>query len=379
MRRRTLLATAGTMLFAGCGDIAEEVPVVGGDGTETGTTTTGPTTTETSVPTETETETLTDTPTETETPTGTETPTETETPTPSQAERTAAEQITTARDFLSDALSAYVGFAEDEESTLLDVDASVDVTPSAVTQPVSDARTALDEVPDGANAEQETTVAQLRGVGTVLGQGVRCQADLYDAYEEFLFVVDRIYAESLAGVPDNIGQLRSERDRAQGFFDTLEADSGAADMTAFEDISESTYTDKVEQFRAELDAFSEIADAMTTFRRGMDALEEAISAYREENYRTAREEFPTADSELAAVSDRLLALEAPDSVAEKVSEIVTVTNVLANGSREMARASRAGFEGRSSDRRDAFEAAEAAFRESEFVVDTIDSVENLID
>lgn len=382
MRRRSLLATAGLVLFAGC----EQGPGTGTDTTdaETTATTTGqqgtsPPGAATTSP-DAATETLSEPqPTEQTTQTDTATETETETATRSRAERRAADQIDTARGHLSDALSAYLTFVDAENPTLLDVDASVSVTISDVTAPISEARTALNEVPQGANEDQQATVDELRGVATFLDQGIRCQAQLYFAYDEFQFVVERIYNENLAGVPDDIGRIREKKDRASGFFETLQSDSDPSDFAAFEDISQNTYTRKVDQFDAEIAAFTTLADAMTAFRDGMDAFNEATDAYVSRNYRDARELFPTADEEFGVASDTLSSMDAPESVAGTVSELVDVTRVLSNGSQDMARASRAGFEGRTGDRNDAFEAAEEDFQSNEIVMNRIDSVEELLD
>jgi hypothetical protein len=381
MRRRSLLATAGFVLLAGCG----QGPGTGQDTTDgettattttpPGTTTTGQQTTETA-----QTETLSEPqPTEQTTQTETATETETETSTPSQAERTATDRIETARGHLSDALDAYLAFLDAEDPSLLDVDASVRVTVSNVSNPVSQARSALNEVPQGANDHQQDTVDKLRGVAAFLNQGIRCQAELYDAYDEFQFVVERIYNENLAGVPDDIGRIRQEKDRASDFLDTLEADSDSSDVSAFEGISGSVYNRKVEQYGAEIDALTTLADAMTDFREGMDAFGDAVDAYEGRDYRDARELFPTADEEFGVASDTLSSMDTPESVADTVSELADVTRVLSNGSRDMARASRAGFEGRAGDRNDAFEAAEEDFQSNEIVVGRIDSVEELLD
>lgn len=382
MRRRSLLATAGLVLFAGCGqgpgtDTTDGEPTA----TTTGQQGTSPPDSETTT-TESPTETLSDPqPTEQTTRTETDTATETETATetPTQAEREATDQIETARGHLSDALSAYLSFVDVESPTLLDVDASVEVTVSDVTGPVSEARTALNEVPQGANADQQDIVDKLRGVAAFLDQGIRCQAQLYLAYDEWQFVIERIYNENLAGVGDDIGRMGDRKDNANGFLETLQSDSDSADVAAFDGISGSRYTQKVDQFEAEIDAFTTLVEAMRAFREGMDAFDEATDAYESRDYRDAREEFPTADEEFGVASDTLSSMDPPESLADQVSELTEVTRVLSNGSQDMARASRAGFEGRSGDRNEAFEAAEEDFESNEIVRERIDSVEQILD
>lgn len=385
MRRRTLLVTTGVLVSAGCSALQ------GGDGTDTtdaatdtatGTGTDTPTDTQTP-PTATETlsEPAPTTDTDTTTDGTTETETETETATPTRAERRAAREIDSARSNLSEALTEYVAFAPDgtSEPTLLSVDAAVNVTIADVTNPVSAARSALDAVPEQANADQQATVDALRGVATFLDRGVRCQARLYDAYEDFTFVVDRLYAENTGGVPDEIASIREATAGARGYFDTLTAESDASDTTAFDALDEATYTDKVGQFEAELDAFPTIADALTAFRRGLETFLEAADDYLDGDYRDPREQFPDAASDFRTADQTLSAIDAPPSVADTVADLVSVASALAPACDDLTSAARAGYTGDSSDREDAFAAAQAHLESSTVAVERLDTVEELVD
>lgn len=385
MRRRTLLATTGVLVTAGCSALR------GGDGTDTDAATDTATGTGTDAPTETQTP-----PTSTETlsepaPTtdGTETTTtdaatETEpeeTPTPTRAERRAAREIDSARSKLSEALAEYVAFAHSSESepTLLSVDASVNVTIADVTNPVSAARTALDEVPEQASSDQQATVDSLRGIATFLDRGVRCQATLYDAYEDFVFVVDRFYAENTGGVPDEIANIRAETADARGYFETLTAESDPSDTTAFDGLDEATYTDKVGQFRAELDAFPIISDGLTAFRRALETFLEAADDYLDGDYRDPREQFPEAADDFRTAKQTFTAINVPRSVAAPVANLVSISDALAPACDDLAAAARAGYTGDSSDREDAFAAAQAHLESSDVAVEKLDTVEELVD
>jgi len=379
MRRRMLLATAGSLFAAGCSQLPGPGPTETSSGTDertdTGTAdrTAGATDTTVDTPTSTET----DTPTETPTETPTDTPTETAADTPSPAERRAAEQLDTARGHLSDALGQYTSFAG-EEATLLDVNATVDVTSPNVTNRVREARTALDEVPSGASDEQQTTVDQLRVVAAFLANAVRCQDELFDAYDECTFVVDRIYAERFGGIGDDISRLRSERDAARSAFQTLQSETDAASMEAFDDIDGETYTQKLDQMASEVTAFDTLAGALDSFRRGMEAFEDATDAYEQRDYRDARELYPTAAEHIGAANADLSDLSPPDSIEDKIDELVVATDSLAAAATDMGDAARAGFRGDASGRNDGEDRAEEHLRSPEFLEDRIDSVEQLL-
>jgi len=392
MRRRTLLATAGVLCAAGCSAFRIETGTETGDSTDTATDTDGATPAPTEgPPTETPTQGAPDPTTDatdTDTATATETEEPTETATPTEAEREAARQLDRARSRLSTALTEYVAFAAEtdgsgeddgEGPTLLDVDASVSVTVADVTNPVSRARQALADVPEDASADQQATVEALRGVATFFDRGVRCQAELYDAYQNFVFVVDRLYAENTGGVPSEVASLRSETERAQEFFDTLAAETGADDTTAFEGLDEATYTGKVDQFEAELDAFPTIADALTAFRSALETFLDAVDDYESGSYRDPREEFPDAASDFRTAARTLGALDAPDSVADTVADLVSAAEALAPACDDLAAASRAGFTGSSSNREDRFEAAQEHLRSSDVAVENFDTVAELVE
>lgn len=387
MRRRTLLTTAGVLVSAGCSALQ------GGDGTDTDAATDTDTQSETDTTAPTDTTTApsgTDTLSEPAPTTGTESPTATdtetttepeETATPSRAEREAARELDRARTKLSDALTEYVAFAPSGTSdpTILSVDASVNVTIADVTNPVSEARSSLDRVTDRASSEQQATAEALRGVATFLDRGVRCQAKLYDAYQDFTFVVDRLYAENTGGVPDEIANIRDETADARGFFDTLTAESDASDTTAVDDLDEGTYADKVGQFEGELDAFPIVADGLGAFRRGLETFLEAAENYLGGDYREPRETFPEAADDFRTASQTLSALSAPPSIADTVADLVEVAEAIAPACDDLAEASRAGFTGDSSDREDAFEAAQAHLESSDVAVENFDTVEELVE
>jgi hypothetical protein len=234
-------------------------------------------------------------------------------------------------------------------------------------------------VSERASNEQQATVESLRGVATFLDRGVRCQAKLYDAYEDTRFVVDRFYAENTGGVPDNIADIRAETADARAFFDTLSAESEADDAAALDALDEATYADKVGQFEAELDAFPIVADAFTAFRRGLETFVEAADDYLDGDYRDPREQFPAAAGDFRTTNQTLAALSAPPSLADTVADFVAITDALAPACDDLAEASRAGYTGDSGDREDAFEAAQAHLSSSDVAVENFDTVEEIVD
>lgn len=365
MRRRTLLASA-SVLVTGCSEVipdplptetAETAPDATAE-TPTGSAPTDATTSEQSP--------------------GDETAEPTETATPSTPERRAAERIATARGHLADALAAYVGFAEGDDATLLSVTAATRITPSRVTNPAREARAALDGVPDEASDAQVTTARRLRGVGTFLGQGARCQARLRSAYSAFDYVVGRLYAERTGGVPTNLANMRENHDTARGHFETVEGESSVEDADAFDGVDADTYEAKTAQLRREVAAFGALPDALAALRRAVSAFAGGTSAYTNQSYRTAEREFTTAAEQYGSAEAALDALDAPEAVASTVEELVADAGVLAAAASDLATAAKAGSEGRRDPREEAYESATDRLRAASERVRGMDSVERLL-
>ena len=371
MRRRTLLATVGAGLVAGC---SESIPLLDDD-TPASTESTpqdGESPSE-SPPTETAEATATDTE-------PTEEPTETETP--NRAERQGAEVIGNARDHLGTAYEAYVGFADasgdGSQPTLLDVTVATEVTFSHVTSPVSKARSTLEELPRRASGEQYDARRLLRGVATLLDQGIRCQDDLREAYDEFEFVLGRIYADNTGTVPNALGRIRTTRSAAADHLDTIESETAVEDVEAFGRLDASAYEAKVDQLQRAVTAFEALPDALANVKRGLDAFRSATQSYRNEGYLSAEREFVTAADALRPASDTLSNLDAPEPMADDITDLAGVTDAIALAAVDLETAAGAGSRGERETRESALADARAHLRESEVAVERLEVVQRLL-
>jgi hypothetical protein len=363
MRRRTLLATAGIGLSAGCSGF---LPDSEGTPTDETTDAPAPTPTDGSAPTP---------PTD---PTVTSDTGTTDEPTATPHPR-ADEVIADARAHLAAAHETYVAFAGEDATSILDVTAAVDVSIGGVSNEVSAARSDLADAPGRANEPQQRTIEALGNVGTLLERGIRCQSELQNAEESLSYVLDRVYAEQLTRVPNRIDQLRSEQDLAREHFDVVAGETAAADVDAFEPITTATYEDKISQFEAELTAFEALPDPLLATWRGLRAFIDASNQYLGESYVDAGQRYPTAVTELQAAADGLAAIDRPDSLASRLEALTSVTSALAAASVDLQAAAEAGQEGRRDDREAAFAAAESHLRSSSVAVERLDTVQELLE
>jgi len=315
MRRRTILATAGVVLSAGCSEILPEPRQ-----TETDDGTTEASETDDAAP-------------PSETPSPGETPTERETERTDEPDETAqprtepphprtARHLDDARSHLGDALDQYAAAAGTDDATLLDVTAETDITPSRVANPVNAARQELADLPREATDAQRATAERLRAVGAFLASGARCQSALKDADDELDYITGRLYAERTGAIPSAIVDLRSFHSTARDHLDTLEAESDAESTDAFDRLDGDTYTAKVEQLRREVTAFGALPGVLSDFRTGFDAIDRAANAFSNDSYSTAREEFETTVDSLGPAEETLRSLDSPVAIADTVGNLV---------------------------------------------------------
>ena len=369
MRRRTFLATAGALVSAGCSEVIPppETTVTSGTDSTTDGTPSDALPTDGSGPTPTGTDSTTDQ------------QTETQTDTPSTPERDAAEGIETARESLADAVTAYQAFADADDATLLDVTAATKVSVSDVTGLASDARNALDKIETKANADQTDTIDRLRGVADFLTNGIRCQANLYNAHAKFTFVVGRIYAESFAQIPGQVSQMRDSRETATGHFETLQAATDQSDVQALDALSTDGYSEKVAQFERELTAFSTFAETSETITDGLEAFQDGNDEFTNDNYDDAAAKYDTAVEQFESAIDALNGLDTPESIAAEIADLVSVMDALASGSTTLAEAARAGDEYEWDTYDAKFEEGITELKSSQIAVNRFDSVSDVIE
>ncbi|WP_424017274.1 hypothetical protein ACOZ4N_15520 [Halorientalis pallida] len=367
MRRRTLLATVGAGLAAGC---SESIPLLDPEETpsETDDAPPGPDTPPESPPT------TTDEPTDSE-PTDT---TEQTTEEPTRAEREAAQLLARARTKLGEAHASYVGFAGGERATLLDVTVATEVNVAAVTNHVGAAQDALADMPRRAGGDQITAARRLRRLAAFYREAVRCQNALGDAYGEFEFVVGRLFADQTGLVSDSTATIRENRETAAGHLDTIEDESTAEDAAALDALDSGTYTAKVGQFRRAISAFGTLPATLGRVKRGFDAFRRGGDAYLDEQYFEARRAFETVGTELDPASDTLSSLDAPAPMTDAVDDLTAVSNTLVTAAVDLELAADAGTRGSRGDRQTAFADAQAHLEDATVAPDRLEIVRRLL-
>jgi len=376
--RRTLLAVAGALVTAGCGNQSDQedfgtrfqrdtrtatrtatatrtvaddggVDINVGDGTET----------ETGIEGETDRQTAreTDRPRET---TGPE-PTETATPIGSQA-------LAAARATLRDAVEEFWSYGGTSLTLNSVTAASIDFDDEAVIELVSTARDQLDQAADGDDIDVDR-VDNHRTFADLVEDLAELQATVVPAYENLQTVLDHQYAEELddarLAFPDFENAVEDARDR----FEQFDVSTSAGDTTALDIISESDYEDKRSQFESELDGFEELFDPVQDTRSGLESFASGVDAYTGLDYRDAESDFFDATNSFELANTALMSFTAPPSLSGTVSTLENVTGRLATGTDLLYQSAQHASDGEEEEQNRDFDRALSELRRSSTVTD----------
>lgn len=389
MRRRHLLTVAGALLAAGCNTASDEPttgtttesprPTPTESGTPTRTERATDTRTRTETPTDTPTESPTETATESPTETATETPTETETPTPDPAVQEAATHIETAREKLGEALDAFLAFGGEDNDSLTVVDASTDdFSFPPVTNPVSDATDALDQIPDGATDEQEQTASDLREVGVFLDHAARAQMNMTRAFAAVETAREFYYDEAFDTVGNARQTMTDEVEEARDELATIEDNSGSDAIDSFDRLSQTDYIVKRDQLEREADTVAELESIFGTLIDAMRSFGTGINSYLGDTPRRSENDFREAENSFTDATDSLDSLSAAEPFRDGIDELLSVTEALEAGSVDLEAAAAAIIRGDESEKNDREDDARAQFQSSEIASNQIEPVERFL-
>lgn len=306
MDRRRLLATlsAGLAGLAGCQTGSEQTPPSESDGNDASTPTASPA--------------ATDTPTATPSDSPADTPTETPEPTPA-GEELAAESIQAADEHLQAAVDEYVEFAGSQNGSWLAVDASVAVDPSALSQPLQDAESELEEARTQATGAQQDQIDALDRIREYLDLVVRASSRAHRLWQATRDVVDEAIREDWSRMDDAATAGRQHATELDGLLEDVHAatESGDAEHTAA--LTPSQIEDKHAQFATGHDAATRCIDAVPGLEDGLDFLASGFDRYQEGRYDVAASDFRGASIEFDSVQSDLPG-DAPASYAPIVGD-----------------------------------------------------------
>lgn len=321
MRRRAFLAAVAGTVATGC---SETPPANGPAPTDTSTPVPTAEPTPAPSPTATRTAERTDRPTETATEAGPGT----ETARPGPLDR----YIDRARGHLEAAVEAYETQGSGTDPGLLAVTAATKgFSSGAVHARTNDAREWIARAEERDEDRRSDTIADLQTIRVFLDDAANLQTSLVEVFGN----VQRAMTSIRRG---SYGSARSERravarklDPVADGFAGIGSTTDAAAMDAFDGLTPAQYREKMDQFRAEVDAFETLDTALLTFVRGLESFQRESRLYADDD--DAEPDFPRTQFE--DVVTPVGELTRPPSLDGTLDELECVSSAFADAAEHM--------------------------------------------
>ncbi|SDF74685.1 hypothetical protein SAMN05216218_10945 [Halorientalis regularis] len=260
------------------------------------------------------------------------------TPTPVETDPKATELMATSMDRIRETYATYVGYAG-PEANLLDVDATTESFHAPKIRTLAqNARAPLEKATEYAPEGQKNIILSLVQVTTFLEDLARVREALIDAYDEFLFAVERIYAESTLRAEQTTYNIDDYRDEAQSLYRPLKNEIDAEAVSVFNPIGK-VYEEKIDQVRAELQAFREVRAGVKSAARGIDAFNQGVPRFYEQNYERALSPLSTAQFSFGSAQSSFGIVDESTGIQEKANEVAGVMEALEAAAGALHRAS----------------------------------------
>lgn len=261
--------------------------------------------------------------------------------TPTQSNPEAAKYIGKTRTQLDEALAEYRSYAG-RNSTILDVNASTtDFESIRVEHKVDAAESTLDKAVDPATEGQKMNILALKHVAVFIRHAARAQKALGDAFEEVSFMADRLYNENLLLVKQGSREAGPAIENAKEAYQVIKSEVEGDAFAAYGTLSEGLFEDKRQQLDAEIGALDEARDGLLQMRGGVKTLKTAVPDFLNEKYGAAARGFSSANADFAIAGTSFAISRGSREVAQKVGEITGVAKTLEMATKDLRRAANA--------------------------------------
>lgn len=224
---------------------------------------------------------------------------------PIEVNERAADLIERARSQLRSAITTYTS-QEGARAVLTDVNAATaDFSALAVTREVNSAREILDMASGPATMGQRTIIMALGQCASFLEHAAQVDEALTEAYEEYEFMKGRVLSEQQPQARMARQRLRSRVDDAESAYEALERVTSMQMMAAMEEISAEMYRTKIRQLGNGIRTLEDFGEALERLKSAIRKTDVAADKYGDEQYRAAANRLVTAISN-AGMSTTLL-------------------------------------------------------------------------
>ncbi|WP_336002763.1 hypothetical protein [Halorientalis halophila] len=279
--------------------------------------------------------------------------------TPMETDPRATELMQEAMTGIQKAYEAYVSQAG-SDATLMDVGITLDsFNALRVRRLAKEARTPLEEATEYAPEGQKQVVLALVQVTIFLEDLARVRRALIDAYDDFVYAVERLYAESTTRARYTVSSIREYRKSAKQMFRPLKREIDEGAMAVFTPVG-SVYDDKIDQIEAELDGLRWGAEGVMEMAKALEKWPGAVEAYLDRDYERAVNRLDTAAFGFSYARSDFERIDQESGMTDLTGEIARVAGTLETTADALGRSASAKVE--DDPQRKFFEAQRAAER-----------------
>lgn len=285
-------------------------------------------------------------------------------PTPTN-ERAVAE-IRTALEKLGEAWDIYRRFAGRDASLLEVTPATEEIRAINVRGKVREAKGPLEAAAEHATGDGRVIVLGLQQIGVFLVQAAEADQALRDAYEEFVWATERLYAENTTQAQSAAFRLEDLVEEARAPYERL-GDVESSTARLFEPLTADRLSEKIRRIESGIDAHETFVDGIHRAIDGLEHLQDGVPAYERREYEEAASTLLRARSDFGIATFSFEPYRPVPGITAKSQEVADVMRTLEAGTKALERSARGKVE---DERLQYFEAqreAEKRFKSNEIV------------
>lgn len=261
-----------------------------------------------------------------------------ETATPENQEAT--RHIAHARESLINAHNTYTSQAEGRRAQIPGIKPTTEsFTWVGIRRDVQNALDSLEDAAEYASGGQAVNVLALEQVGYFLLLSAKADAKLIDAYKHFEFSVARLFNESLTQAEIARKEMNDDWREARDIYQELTDKINEQSMVAFSQLNERLYERKIRQLDSGVAAFMDFRDGLKTTQDGVSRAQLGVDAYLSDNYEDAKDEFTRASAEFAVASTSFSFVSNDTGLMPRANEINATVTTMEQASEDLRRSS----------------------------------------
>lgn len=260
-----------------------------------------------------------------------------ETRTPIETDPRATELMAESMGKIQETYEAYVGQVG-PEANLMDVNASTEsFNAPRIRQLAQESRTPLEEATEYAPEDQKNIILTLVQVTIFLEDLARVREQLVEAYDEVTYAVERIYAESTTRARYTAPRIKDHYTEARSLYRPLKNEIDADAVAVFEPVG-AVYDDKIDQIRDELWAFQDFHSGVKSAVNAIEKFKTGVPRFYNREYEKSLSPLSTAEFRFGSAQTDFGNVDESTGMQEQGNEVADVMGALQGAAEALHRA-----------------------------------------